>query len=107
MSKKIDDLRAAATAARAAAAATPDDAELAQKAKDAEAALAEAEAAAAPKGKTKKVRVIADHPGHAINAVLTLPADEAGEAVAAGWADDSPAAVAYAESIAPDEKSEG
>lgn len=50
--------------------------------------------------KTKKVRVIAFHPDYAINAVPTLPEADADAAVAAGWADADPAAVAYAESLA-------
>lgn len=48
-----------------------------------------------------KVRVIADHADHKINDVVTMTADDAKTAVAAGWADADPAAVAYAESIAP------
>lgn len=49
--------------------------------------------------KTKKVRVIAFHPDHAINDVPALPEADAATAVADGWADADPAAVAYAESL--------
>lgn len=49
--------------------------------------------------KTTKVRVIADTADHRINDVLTLDAAAAKAAVAAGWADDDPAAVAYAEGL--------
>lgn len=49
--------------------------------------------------KTKKVRVIADHPDYAINDVPELPEADADAAVKAGWADADPAAVAYAESL--------
>jgi hypothetical protein len=101
MSKKIEDLRKAADAARAAAAAKPDDQALAAAVTKADEELAAAEAAAKT-AKGVKVRVIADHPDHAINDVPTLPADDAKAAVEAGWADDHPAAVAYAESLAKD-----
>ena len=52
-----------------------------------------------------KVRVLVDtHIGGTqvrCNDVLELDDAAAKDAVAAGWADDNPAAVAYAESIAP------
>jgi hypothetical protein len=51
--------------------------------------------------KTKKVRVLVDQPGHAINDTPELTEAEAEAAVKAGWADADPAAVAYAESLAP------
>lgn len=46
-----------------------------------------------------KVRVIVDYGDHAINDVVTLSADEAKAAVAAGWADSHPDAVKYAEGL--------
>lgn len=49
--------------------------------------------------KKVKVRVILDQGDHAIDDVLTLSAEEAKVAVAAGWADDHPEAVKYAESL--------
>lgn len=77
--------------------------------KAAELKAAEAKAAGASDdakatGKTK-VRVLADHDDHKANDVLSLSAAEAKIAVAAGWADDNPAAVKYAEGLkkaAPD-----
>lgn len=47
-----------------------------------------------------EVRVLHDHLDHSANAVAVLSAEEAAAAVAAGWADDSDAAVAYAKSLA-------
>lgn len=47
----------------------------------------------------RKVRVISENGAHPINAVVTLPTAEAAAAVAAGWADDTAEAVAYAETI--------
>ena len=49
--------------------------------------------------KSTKVRVLSDQGDHKINDVLALPADEAKAAVTAGWADDNPAAVKYAEGL--------
>jgi hypothetical protein len=51
------------------------------------------------KVKTVKVRVIADQGDYVINDVLSLKADDAAAAVAAGWADDHPSAVKYAERL--------
>ncbi len=53
-----------------------------------------------PPAAAVKVRVIADYSSFQINDVVTMNADEAAAAVADGWADDHPSAVAYAESIA-------
>ena len=53
--------------------------------------------AAAAKG--TKVRVLSDQGEHKVDDVITLPADEAKAAVAAGWADDHPSAVKYAEGL--------
>ena len=61
-----------------------------------EKALAEAKAKAAPK---TKVRVIVDQGRHKVNDVVSLAPDEAKAAVAAGWADDHPSAVKYAEGL--------
>lgn len=99
MSKKLDDLRKAAATARAAADASPSDQALADAATKAETELAEAEAAGKPKGSVK-VRVLVDHRDYAVNEVAELTAEEAAAAVKEGWADDTPAAVAYAESLA-------
>lgn len=44
-----------------------------------------------------KVRVLLDGDHGKINDVVALSADEAKAAVAAGWADATPAAVTYAE----------
>ena len=49
-----------------------------------------------------EVRVIAFNGEHPVNSVISLPADEAAAAVAGGWADDHPSAVAYAKSLAGD-----
>lgn len=46
-----------------------------------------------------KVRVLLDGEHGKINDVVTLDAAEAKSAVEAGWADATPAAVAYAEKI--------
>lgn len=54
----------------------------------------------APAAADVKVRVIAEHAGHTINTVLTLSAEDAASAQANGWGDPTPAAVAYAESLA-------
>lgn len=59
----------------------------------ADAAKAEAKAAV-------KVRVVAMGGDWPINAVVKLAKAEAKAAVAGGWADDDPDAVAYAESLA-------
>jgi hypothetical protein len=48
---------------------------------------------------TKEVRVIADHGEYKVNDVAAVPVEAVRGAVADGWADDSPAAVAYAKSI--------
>lgn len=45
---------------------------------------------------TKKVRVLIAHGDHLPNHVLTLSIEDAAQAVEDGWADDNPAAVAYA-----------
>lgn len=49
--------------------------------------------------KKVKVRVILDQGEHTIDDVLTLSAEAAKVAVEAGWADDHPEAVKYAESL--------
>ena len=71
-----------------------------QKAAEAKAAAdkkaADEKAAAAKK---TKVRVIIDHAEHRIDDVVALLPEDAAAAVAAGWADDHPAAVKYAESL--------
>ncbi len=65
------------------------------------AAAAEAAAAGSKAGvKRRKVRVLLAIHDHKPNDVISLPEDEAAAAVAGGWADDSKAAVAYAESLA-------
>lgn len=61
---------------------------------------AEAKAAAEAKAtKNAKVSVIVDQGGHKVNDVVSLAPDEAKAAVAAGWADDHPSAVKYAEGL--------
>lgn len=61
---------------------------------------AAAEKAAAEKApKFTKARVIADHGDHKVNDVVKLDAADLKAAVAAGWADPHPSAVAYAESL--------
>jgi hypothetical protein len=47
-----------------------------------------------------EVRVIAFNGEHAINSVISLTTEEAAAAVAGGWGDDHPEAVAYAKSLA-------
>lgn len=47
-----------------------------------------------------EVRVIAANGEHDVNSVISLTPDEAAAAVAGGWADDHPSAVAYAKSLA-------
>lgn len=47
----------------------------------------------------KKLRVLAATGEHQPNDVITLSDAEAKAAVAAGWADDAPEAVKYAESL--------
>jgi hypothetical protein len=49
--------------------------------------------------KGTKVRVLSDQGEHKVDDVISLPADEAKAAVAAGWADDHPSAVKYAEGL--------
>ena len=73
MAEQTDEKKAAAAAAAAKAAAAAD----------------------APEG--RKVRVLVVTADYKINDTPILPDDEAVAAVAAGWADDSPAAVKYAE----------
>lgn len=92
----ISQLKKAATAARAAADADKENAELAKAADEADAALAEAEAA---KSATVEVRVLVDSGEYAVNTVAHLTPEAAAAAVAEGWADDHPAAVAYAKSL--------
>lgn len=92
----ISQLKKAATAARAAADADKDNEELAKAAAAAEAALADAEA---PKPDTIEVRVLVDSGDYAVNTVADLTPEAAAAAVAEGWADDNPAAVAYAKSL--------
>jgi hypothetical protein len=59
----------------------------------------ETEAAAEPAGPAVKVRILCAQGGWKPDDVAELPADEAAAAVAAGWADDHPEAVAFAESL--------
>jgi hypothetical protein len=67
---------------------------------DEEKAAAEKAAAEKPKAATKtKARVIAAHGEHKVNDVVKLSDAELEAAVAGGWADPAPAAVAYAESL--------
>jgi hypothetical protein len=61
---------------------------------------ADEKTAAAAKTLAKvKVRVIVDQGDHSIDDVLSLSSHDAKAAVAAGWADDNPSAVKYAEGI--------
>lgn len=105
MAKIIEQLRAAATAAAEALAKDPENAELKASAETAAEALAAAEAeaeAAKEKAavKTTEVRILVDHQDYRVNQVVKLPADEVAAAKDAGWADDHPAAVKYAKSLA-------
>ena len=92
---KIVQLREAAEKAKLAAEADPANQDLQAAAVAAKKALDDAEAAAQPKG--VKVRVLVDHLDHKCDDVVTLSADDAKAAEAAGWADATPAAVAFAE----------
>jgi hypothetical protein len=92
---KITQLRDAAEKARLAAEAEPANEALKKAAEAAQKALDDAEAAA--QAKPVKVRVLVDHQGHKCDDVVTLSADDAEAAAAAGWADAHPSAVAFAE----------
>lgn len=86
----MEDLKKAVDDATAALAAKPDDAKL----KD---ALAKAQKALADSAPTEvEVRILAARDGHAVDSVVRLSAAEAESAVANGWADADPAAVAFA-----------
>src|SRR3546814_593159 len=107
MAKTTEQLRAAATAAAEALAKDPENAELKAAAEAADKALADAEAEAeAAKAKAKaavkpvEVRILVDHQDYQVNQVVKLPADELPAAKDAGWADDHPAAVKYAKTLA-------
>ena len=58
--------------------------------------------AAADKGAAKKVavRLLVDTVDHSCNDVIELSSADAAVAVAEGWADDHPSAVAYARKLA-------
>lgn len=86
----MEDLKKAVDDATAALAAKPDDANL----KDALAKAQKALDDSAPKG--VDVRILAARDGHAVDSVVRLSAAEAESAVANGWADADPAAVAFA-----------
>jgi hypothetical protein len=99
----IPALQAAVDAAKSALAAKPDDAALAAAVDDAVKALADAQAdtqAAVSKkgGKQTEARVLVATAGYEANAIIA--GAEADDAVAGGWADKTPAAVAYAKSLA-------
>jgi len=55
--------------------------------------------AGAAKARAVTVRVLADYGEHRADAVIDLPEAAAAAAVAAGWADASPAAVKYARKV--------
>lgn len=100
--KTLKQLQAEAQAAADALAKDPENEELKASSETAAAALAEAEAnaPASPAAKGVEVRVLVDHLGHRVNDVIKLPPEEVESAKAAGWADDAPAAVKYAKSLA-------
>ncbi len=54
-----------------------------------------------------EVRVLSDHLDFVSNSVATLSATDAAAAVAAGWADADPAAVAYAKALAKKAQADG
>lgn len=87
----MDDLKKAVDDATAALAAKPDDAKLKDALAKAQKALAVANAPA-----KVDVRILAARDGHAADSVVSLSAAEAESAVANGWADADPAAVAFA-----------
>lgn len=92
-------LQAAVDAAKSALDASPEDPALKEAMDAATKALTDAqEASTKNKKKQTEARVLVATAGYAVDAIIT--GDAADEAVAGGWADKTPAAVAYAKSLA-------
>lgn len=64
-----------------------------------EAAKVATDKAAAEKKTAVKVRIIGEHPDHAVNDVVKMAPEAVEAAEKAGWADSDKAAVAYAEGL--------
>ncbi len=92
-------LQAAMDAAKSAFDAAPEDAALKSAFDIAEKAFADGQKSKSKKSnKATEARVIVASAGYAVNDIIT--GDEADEAIAGGWADQTKAAVDYAKSLA-------